>query len=80
MDLIKKVWPTPFKIKEKDLVSFIVQLIIFVVVCAVVGFLIGILAALPIIGLIFSLIGGLVELYGFIGIILCILKFLGIVK
>ena len=80
MDFLKKVWPTPFKITEKDVVSFVIQLIIFIVVCAVVGFLIGILAALPLIGIIFSILGGLVELYGFIGIILCILKFLGMVK
>ena len=80
MDFLKKFWPTPFKIKDKDVASFVIQLIIFIVVCAVVGFLIGILASLPIIGIIFSLIGGLVELYGFIGIILCILKFLGMVK
>jgi len=80
MDFLKKFWPTPFKIKDKDVASFVIQLILFIVVCAVVGFLIGILASLPIIGIIFSLIGGLVELYGFIGIILCILKFLGMVK
>lgn len=80
MDLLKKVWPTPFKIKEKDVVSFVVQLIIFVVICAVVGFLIGILAGIPIIGIIFSILGGLMELYGFVGIVLCILKFLDLVK
>lgn len=80
MDFLKKFWPTPFKIKDKDVASFVIQLILFIVICAVVGFLIGILASLPIIGIIFSLIGGLVELYGFIGIILCILKFLGMVK
>ena len=80
MDFLKKFWPTPFKIKDKDVASFVIQLILFIVVCAAVGFLIGILASLPIIGIIFSLIGGLVELYGFIGIILCILKFLGMVK
>lgn len=80
MDLIKKLWPTPFKIKEKDLVSFLVQLIIFVVVCAVVGWVIGILAHLPIVGIVCWVVGGLLEIYGLVGIILCILKFLGAVK
>ena len=80
MDFLKKVWPTPFKIKDKDVVSFLVQLIIFIVICAVVGVLIGILAKLPIIGIVFSLVGGVVELYGLIGIVLCVLKFLGLVK
>ena len=80
MDFLRTLWPTPFKIKEKDAVSFVIQLIIFIVVCAVVGWLIGLLAKIAIIGVIFSIIGGVVELYGFIGIILCILKFIGAVK
>lgn len=79
MDFLKKYWPTPFKIEKMNVVSFLVQLIIFIVVCAVVGWLIGVLASIPVIGIIFSIIGGLVELYGLIGIILCVLKFVGIV-
>lgn len=80
MDLLKKFWPTPFKIKEKDLTSFLIQLIIFIVIVAVVGFLIGILSALPIIGIIFSIVGSLIGVYNIVGIVLCVLKFLGIVK
>lgn len=77
MDTLKKLWPTPFKIKEKDIASFLIQLIIFLVICAVVGWLIGILAGIPIIGIIFSLLGALVEIYGLVGIVLCVLKFIG---
>ena len=77
MDTLKKLWPTPFKIKEKDITSFLIQLIIFLVKCAVIGWLIGILAGIPIIGIIFSLIGALVEIYGLVGIVLCVLKFIG---
>ena len=80
MDSLKKLWPTPFKIVEKDISSFLIQLVIFVVICAVVGFLIGILAKIPLLGLIFSLLGALVEIYGLVGIVLCVLKFLGMVK
>lgn len=80
MDLLKKFWPTPFKIKEKDLASFLIQLIIFIVIVAVVGFLIGILADLPIIGIIFSIAGSLIGVYNIVGIVLCVLRFLGIVK
>lgn len=78
--MLKKYWPTPFKVKEKDVNSFVVQLIIFIVVCAIAGAIIGILAKIPLIGLIFALIGGLVELYGLIGVVLCILLFCGIIK
>ena len=80
MEMLKKYWPTPFKVKEKDVNSLVINLIILVVVCAIVGALIGILAKIPLIGLIFGLIGGLVELYGLIGIVLCILLFCGIIK
>ena len=80
MDMLEKFWPTPFKVKEKDVNSFVVQLIIFVIVCAVAGAIIGLLAKIPLIGLIFGIIGGLVELYGTIGVVLCILKFCGFLK
>lgn len=80
MDLLKKLWPTPFKIRPKDVVSFLVQLVIFVVVCAVVGFAIGLLAHIPIVGILCSIVGAVLELYGLIGIVLCVLVFLDIVK
>lgn len=79
MDFLKKYWPTPFKIEKMNVVSFLIQLIIFVVVCAVVGWLIGILAKIAVIGIIFSILGGLIEIYGLVGIILCVLKFVGVV-
>lgn len=80
MDLLKALWPTAYKIKEKDVRSFIIQLVIFGVFCIVVGFLIGLLAKIPIIGIVFSLVGALFELYSLVGIALCILNFLGVIK
>lgn len=80
MDFVKKLWPTPFKIKEKDVTSLVVQLVIFLLICLVVGVLIGVLAKLPIIGIIFWIVGGLMEAYSIVGVVLCILKFLGAVK
>ena len=79
MEFLKKCWPTPFKIRRGDVTSFVIQLIVFLVVCCVVGFLIGILAKLPIIGIIFTIFGSLVELYSIIGVVLCVLRFLDIV-
>ena len=79
MDFVKKLWPTPFKIKKGNLASFLIQLIIFLVVVAVVGWLISLLSALPIIGIIFSLVGSLIGIYNIVGIVLCVLRFLGTV-
>lgn len=80
MDFLKTLWPTPFKIREKNLVSFLIQLIIFLVICAVIGWLIGLLSAIPVVGIVFILIGSLMEIYSIVGIVLCVLKFLGLLK
>ena len=80
MDFLKTLWPTPFKIKPKNLASFRVQLIIFVVVVAIVGVLIGLLAKIPLLGIVFSIIGSLIGIYNIVGIVLCILVFLDVVK
>lgn len=79
MDSLKKIWPTPFNIKKGDLKSFLIQLIVFIVVCAVIGVLIGVLGKIPIVGIIAWAAGLLLEAYSLVGIVLCILKFLGIV-
>ena len=79
MQYLRTLWPTPFRIQKGNIVSLLIQLIIFLVVCAVVGWLIGILSGIPILGFIFALLGSLLEIYSLVGIILCILKFLGTV-
>lgn len=80
MDFLKALWPTPYKIRERDFASFIVQLVVFVVACAVVGVIIGICSFIPILGIIFWIVGGLVELYCVIGVVLCFLQYLGALK
>jgi len=80
MSTLKTVWPTPFRIQKGNTASFITQLVIFLVVCAVVGWLIGLLSHLPLIGLLFALLGALLELYSTVGIVLCILVFVGAVR
>ena len=76
-ELLKKMWPTPYKIVAGNVSSLILQLVIFLVICLVMGFVIGLLAASPIIGVIFSLLGALVEIYGVVGIVLSVLQYLG---
>ncbi|MBR6825851.1 MAG: hypothetical protein IKM59_04810 [Oscillospiraceae bacterium] len=77
MDLLKKLWPIPFAIQKGDVVSLVVRLVIFLIACTVVGWLIGFLAGIPILGIIFGLVGSLLEIYSIVGIVLCVLKFLG---
>ena len=80
MDFLKKLWPTPFKIKKGDVISFVVQLIVFLVLTALFGWLVGLLGALPIVGIVFRIVGSLMGIYTLIGAVLCLLKFLGMVK
>ena len=75
MDFLKKVWPTPFTIEKGNLSSFLVRLILLVVVCAVIGLLIGVLARIPVVGILFGLVGSLVELYSIVGVVLCFLVY-----
>ena len=72
MSTLKSIWPTPFKIKKGDVASLIIQLVIFV------GWVISLLSAIPVLGLIFKLVGALVEIYGIVGIVLCVLVFVGV--
>lgn len=78
MDALKKFFPFSWRATEvKDL---IITLLIYIVIDVVCGFVIGLLASLPIIGFIFSLLGSLVGLYALVGIVLAILVFAKVIK
>ena len=79
MDMVKKYFPYSFK-EKAGVISLLLQVLIYFVVGAIATFAIGLLANIPIIGFIFSLICGLVDLYVLVGVVLSVLHFLGIVK
>lgn len=83
MDVLKKIFPLAFSVKEKDSNAFVIQLIIAIVALVVVGVVLGILAAIVpflfALGL-FALVGSLAELYIIADIVFCILRFTGIFK
>lgn len=78
MDILKKVFPHAFKATE--VAAFVITLIIYALVAIVGGFVISLLVKLPIIGIIFTLVGSLVSLYALIGIVLSILVFVKVLK
>ena len=51
---------------------------IFILICVVGGLLIGLLGAIPVIKIIAPIVGVLFDIYGLVGIVLCILKFVGV--
>ncbi|MBR6786544.1 MAG: hypothetical protein IKM26_01305 [Clostridia bacterium] len=78
MDMVKKIFPFSFKSKEvKDLV---INIVIYLVASIVGGWLLGLLGGIPLLGVIFDLIGSLFGLYCLVGIVLAVLDFLKILK
>ncbi len=77
MDMLKRLFPNAFKATE--IKAFVIALIIYVLVDIVCGFAIGLLAKIPLIGIIFSILGSVVGLYALIGIILSVLVFVKVI-
>ncbi len=78
MDMLKKIFPFSFKSKEvKDLV---INIVIYLVASIVGGWLLGLLGGIPLLGVIFDLIGSLFGLYCLVGIVLAVLDFFKILK
>ncbi len=86
MDILKKIFPYSFGAAEvKDLVIKIIVYIVAAflagVVLAVAGLITGWIPVLgAIVGLLLSIVGGAVELYVLIGIILLVLDYLKVLK
>ena len=78
MDTLKKFFPHAFKATE--LKDFIIALIIYVLIDIVCGFVIGLLAKIPLIGILFSILGAVVGLYALIGVVLSLLVFVKVIK
>ena len=78
METLKKIFPLSFR--EPTTNNLVVTIIIYIVASFVVGLVLGLLAKIPLIGWIFSIIGSLFGLYCFIGLVLVILYFFKVIK
>lgn len=78
MDILKKIFPFAFKSTEKN--EFIVSLVIHGLGAIIGGLIIGLLATLPVVGVLFTLMGSLVDVYCLGGIALSILVFLKVLE
>ena len=78
MEALKKFFPHAFK--ANDVKALIISLVIYVLIDVVCGFVIGLLAKIPLIGIIFSILGTVVGLYALVGIILSIRVFVKVIK
>lgn len=71
-------FPFTASVKAKDTRSLIVSLIIYIVAAAVVGLVLGLLGAIPLIGFIFKIIGWIIDIYCTVGIVLTVLRYFDI--
>ena len=78
MDILKKFFPYSFGVK--DLTDMIIKIIVYVVVGAIASVLIGLLKEIFIIGAIIGALGGLIDLYCTVGIVLAILDHFKVLK
>lgn len=79
MDLLKKLFPISFKYAD-TVANLIIGILIYVVGGAVAGAIIGWLSLIPIVGLIFSLVGSLLGIYCLAGIVIEVLLFAKVLK
>lgn len=80
MDILKQVFPFAFKVKEKDVTDLVVSIIIHIVVAVIGSLILGLLSWIPVIGFVLGLVGGVIDLYALVGIVLAVLNFLNVLK
>ncbi len=80
MEQLAPFFPINNSVKEKDVKSLAIAIVIYVVVGAIIGVLIGVLSGIPVVGWIVGIVGALIGLYSLGGIILAVVKFLGVAK
>ncbi len=78
MSTLKKLFPFSFGLSG-DVIKLIISIIIYLVIGAVGGVIIGFLSGLAVIGWLFAIIGSLLGIYTLVGIVLAVLNFLKIV-
>ena len=83
METLKKIFPYAFK-EKKDVAALIINILVQIVINIVVGTVLGIistlLAAIPVVPNIIGLVGALIGLYFFVGVIIAILDYCKVLK
>ena len=78
MDILKSLFPWSFK--NKTMKDLIISILIYMAINIVGGLVFGLLSVVPLIGFVFSLLGGLLGIYSLAGVILASLHFFGLLK
>lgn len=78
MEMLKKYFP--FAFGAKDIAALVIKIIVLLVVGAVITWVIGLLGAIPVVGLVVGLVCGLIDLYVLANIVLAILDYCKVLK
>lgn len=78
MDFIKRMFP--ISMKANDVKGLVVAIIIYIVANFVGGFVLSLLAKLPLIGFVAAFVGWVLGAYCAIGVIVAFLCFFGIIR
>lgn len=79
MSILRKIWPYSFTAK-RNVVALIIAIALHLVGEVVAGLVIGLLSQVPVVGFLFSIVGSLLGVYVFVGIVLCVLDFFNVLK
>ena len=79
MDMLKKFFPISFKYAD-TVANLVIGILIYLVGGAIAGTIIGWLSAIPLIGLVFGLVGSVLGIYSLAGIVIEVLLFAKILK
>ena len=80
MEALMKYFPLSKGVKADNVNELVKAIVIYVVAAVVFGFVLGLLAKIPLVGFIFSLIGTLIGIYALAGIIISVLIFVKVIK
>ena len=79
MDILKKIFPLSFKFLD-SVANLVIGVLIYLVVGILIGFAIKLLFLIPIVGLIFGIVGTLIDLYVLAGIVILFLAYFKVLK
>ena len=79
MDMLKKIFPLSFSFAD-TIVNLVVGIVIYLVAPALASVVLGLLAKIPLLGIIFAVINWALGIYAFVGLVLLVLVYLKLVK
>lgn len=80
MDILKSLFPFSFNVKEKDTNSLVICIIIYIVLMVLSGIAMALLSLIPVVNLLVGIVGWVLEVYCFTGLVLAVLNFLNVLK